>query len=69
MIPDPIEQMENRIDRMVDDLEIVGDTFTCPDCGRHEKLSAALPAGPWPDAMPICRACADPEPSEEGAGE
>lgn len=56
-IPDPIEQMESRIDRMEDRLDIQGDTFLCPHCGERQPFAGAEPMFPHPDSMPICAKC------------
>lgn len=57
MIPDPIELMENRIDRLASDYV---DEHTCMICGKRVdyELICMSPLG---DGPAVCAECAGPE--------
>ena len=60
-IPDPIELMESRIDRMMDRYI---DEYTCMECGKKVGYEL-IQATPHPDAPGVCIECLGFNPFED----
>ena len=59
-IPDPIELMERRIDRLAEDYI---DENTCMDCGKHVDYELVCPS-PLGDGPALCYECAGFDPDK-----
>lgn len=62
-IPDPIEQMDKRIDKMCDEIfdcaSDIDDELPCCECKVSFPISHLWPAYNSPDAPCICENCLD----------
>lgn len=57
-IPDPMELMESRIDRMEEELDCGDpDMLLCAGCGIKFDMCDLSPSSSAPDAAPMCDQC------------
>lgn len=63
-IPDPIEQLESRIEREMNKVDAEG-TYPCAQCGKRSPLETMGPVNGSPDSPLICGPCWDFEFGEE----
>lgn len=57
-IPDPIEQMESRIERAIES-QVVGDKIRCCECGDLYHPADVMCATSDPGSPAICLLCLD----------
>jgi len=59
-IPDPIEMMDDRIERMVEDIRADG-SWRCCSCRKWYHDCEPIPAEARPDAPMVCYDCLSPK--------
>jgi len=55
-IPDPVELMNDRIERQID-LVDENNTYPCCECGERKHIDEMLPVTPDPSSPGICGEC------------